>query len=489
MSAPSPTRPDLREELARRRLEPSRVARVCGFGMALCADGYRYRPGTIEEVRQVLQLARETGRQVVLRGAGRSYGDASIGAECLILDITRMRSILSWDRETGVIDCQGGVTIEGLWRHTLEDGWWPPVVSGTMYPTLAGALGMNIHGKNNFREGTLGEHVRELEVMFPSGETRVLTPKDDLFYAVVSGFGMLGVIVRVKLQMKRVRSGDLRVLPVSCAGWDDQFAAMERFEPHADYMVSWIDCFGRGRGAGRGLFHAAWYLDEPLEHPATLLETHQDLPDTILGLVPKSTVWRMLKLLNRRTGMRGINLAKFRASRTLGDGKPHAQSLVGFSFLLDYVPNWRWAYLPGGFIQYQSFVPKEHARRVFAEQVRMQQAEGLESYLGVLKRHRPDRFLVSHAVDGYSLALDFKVTPKNWERVQRLAHRMNDLVLEAGGRFYLAKDATLRPEDFRNYMGEEALAKLRELKSEHDPDNLLTSELAKRLQIFDFPAV
>ena len=59
---------------------------------------------------------------------------------------------------------------------------------------------------------------------------------------------------------------------------------------------------------------------------------------------------------------------------------------------------------------------------------------------------------------------------------------MNDLVLAAGGRFYFAKDSTLRPEDARKYLGD-AIPQFQKLKSELDPDGLLTSDLAIRLKL------
>lgn len=468
---------------AAKTVDPYRSARVTGFGQFNGADGYLYRPTTLAQLRELMALARETGPPIVLRGSGRSYGDAAIGRNCLILDMTRMRRILSWDPAGGLIECEPGVTLEMVWRHTLEDGYWPPIVSGTMYPTLGGALAMNIHGKNNYVAGTLGEHVQELDVLFPTGELRTLRPEDELFRAVISGFGALGVMTRIVLKLKKIESGNLKVYAASASNWDEQFAIFERFEHDSDYMVSWIDCFGRGREAGRGLFHAAWYVHDDAAAAKTLNPDYQDLPDTVLGFFPKSTMWRVLKLFCNRPGMNFINWAKYKSGTVVGNHKMHEQSLVAFSFLLDYVPNWRKAYEPGGFIQYQSFVPKEHARRVFARQVEMQQEAKMESYLGVMKRHRPDKFLFSHAVDGYSMALDFKVTSKTWPKLQDLAHRMNDLVLDAGGRFYLAKDSTLRPGDVERYMGEEALATYRRLRAEVDPEGLLTSELARRLRL------
>jgi decaprenylphospho-beta-D-ribofuranose 2-oxidase len=113
----------------------------------------------------------------------------------------------------------------------------------------------------------------------------------------------------------------------------------------------------------------------------------------------------------------------------------------------------------------------------------MQQEAKLESFLGVMKRHRPDPFLLSHAVNGYSLALDFKITAQNRDRLYDLAHRMNDVVLEAGGRFYLAKDSTLRPSDARAYLGPDALDQYRQARAKFDPEGLLTSQLADRLEL------
>jgi hypothetical protein len=251
----------------------------------------------------------------------------------------------------------------------------------------------------------------------------------------------------------------------------------------ADYLVGWIDGFAGGADLGRGQIHQANYL-QPGEDsvPAqTLRVENQELPDTILGVMPKSILWRFMRPFANNVGVRGINLAKFMASRVLDRGNTFQQSHAAFAFLLDYVPNWRRSYGPGGLIQYQSFIPAEHARSVFERQLQLAQAAGLPPYLAVFKRHRKDRFLMSHAVDGYSLAMDFKITDSNRAAVWDLAHRLDELVLEAGGRFYFAKDSTLERPSVERYLGTDTVEKFKRLKSECDPENLLQSNLYRRL--------
>lgn len=453
--------------------DPTRIRRFSGFGMTSFGDSYAYEPTSAEDVQFVFDLARASDRKIVLRGSGRSYGDSSVLGEEITLDTGQMNQILSWDAETGIVECEGGVTIEQLWRHTLPDGWWPPVVSGTMFPTLAGALAMNIHGKNNLHAGTLGEHVLEMDVMTPN-QSVTLSRGDELLGDFISSAGMLGVITRVKLQMKRVGAGNLRVLARSQANWDEQFATFEELAPKADYIVSWVDCFARGSVAGRGLIHAASYDADPAALPVE--GTNFDLPRKSAHL------WRVLKLLNTRFGMKTVNSVKYLSGELFENGKHHQQSLVKFSFLLDHVPDWRKAYLPGGFIQFQSFIPAARAKEVFSRQIELQQKAGLESFLGVMKRHREDGFLLSHGVDGYSLAMDFKVTDSNRQELWSLCHKMNELVIQAEGRFYLAKDSTLRPEDALAVWGEE-IKRLRALKAKYDPDGLLSSAQAERLEL------
>jgi FAD/FMN-containing dehydrogenase len=189
-----------------------------------------------------------------------------------------------------------------------------------------------------------------------------------------------------------------------------------------------------------------------------------------------------LSFFVNRPGMRFVNALKVNSSRTLGTcGQRYLQSHAAFAFLLDYVPNWKRAYKPGGLIQYQSFLPRENAEEVFNELLRMSRRAGFPPTLCVFKKHRPDEFLISHGLDGYSLALDYRITALNRERVWQLCSRMDEVVLAGGGRFYFAKDATLQSESVARFLGEETIGDLARLKARCDPEGLLQSDLARRL--------
>jgi FAD/FMN-containing dehydrogenase len=462
-----------------------RLEWVEGWGMAVGGAGYVFRPTNPGGVAEALEAAHAEGIPIALRGAGCSYGDAAYRPESVVLDLSGLSRVLDWDPETGAVDVEPGVSLAALWRMGIADGWWPPVVTGTMEPTVGGMLAMNVHGKNNWRRGTFGEHCTEFDIVLANGESRTVSRAngEDIFHDVIGSFGQLGIITRARLQMKRVHSGLVEVKAVAAPDLEALLSLAEDAKDRWEYVVGWIDAFAGGKNLGRGLLHFARHLEEGEDpDPAASLDAGaQDLPGTLFGVVPKSLMWRFLKPFTNRTGMRGINLAKYLVGSTVVDDKVGRQPLAAFSFLLDYVPEWKKIYLPGGLIQHQSFVPVDRAEEVFRDQLEICRENGMPSFLAVLKRHRPDPFLMSHGVDGYSLALDFPVVRGRRDKLWSMIRALAEPVAAAGGRFYPAKDAALPRELYRSTFRDGQLDRFADLKAELDPDRVLRSSLADRL--------
>jgi FAD/FMN-containing dehydrogenase len=446
---------------------------------AMC---YVYRPSTAEGIHDVLRLARESGRPLIPRGSGFSYGDTALNAENIVLDLTLMNRVLEWDPAAGVISVEPGVTIGQIWRHVLRDGWWPAVVPGTMYPTLGGCASTNVHGKNNWRAGSLGEHILSAELLLPSGETITCSPDEnaDIFFAAIGGLGLLGVFLRLTLRLERVSSGLLRVEERAAGSLAEMFSIFKENLHRAEHLIGWIDGFARGQALGRGLVQMASTLVDDPDAERTLRPEYQDLPASVLGVVPRSELWRAMKLGANNLGMRALNTARYILG-TRRSGRvslvPHAQ----FHFILDYVPNWKWAFRPG-IIQYQAFIPEASAPAAFGALLEGSQRAGFVPYLAVFKRHRRDPFLLSYSVDGYSLALDYRVTPSTEDRImEMLSGFTHDIVLPAGGRFYPAKDNALDRESLRSSLTPQAMDGYLAIKRRLDPAGVFQSDLYRRV--------
>jgi decaprenylphospho-beta-D-ribofuranose 2-oxidase len=452
------------------------------FGHSLRAPAYLMKPRSEEDIYNAFKLAKKHELTVTARGAGRSYNDAALNGGGVVLDMSGMNQFLDWQPDTGVVRCEPGVTLEQLWQKVEPDGWWSPVVSGTMKTTLGGCLAANIHGKNNFKMGTIGDHVTEFTAILPTGAKVTCSPKKnaDLFYAMIGGYGMLGIFTSVTLQMKRIHSGLVSVDAYPVQNLSRHLSALLEGAPNYDYIVGWLDGLAGGRSLGRGQIHAANYLHEG-EDPnpqETMKIQNQILPPRIFGVFPKGLLHYFMSPFMNNFGAWGINTAKYIASlRTHTFRQPHA----AFHFLLDYVPNWELSYGKTGLIQYQSFLPKETAEAAWTEMLELSLKKRLPSYLGVTKRHRPDKFLLTHAVDGFSLAMDFKVTNGNRAKLRAMLYEFDRIVLANGGRFYFAKNSETTAETALAFYGEATVKKFKKLKKRCDPNGLLASDLYRRI--------
>lgn len=455
------------------RVLPAESVRwLSGFGNPAGSAAYVFEPRNVEELRYLLASARTAGKQAVLRGSGRSYGAPSVLSEGLAISLAKMNRFLGI--EDGIALVEGGATLSELWRASLPRQYWPEIVSGTALPTVAGAISMNIHGKNAFKAGTYGEQLVGIELLRPNGELVRMSPTHPEFWAVVGGAGLFGIVVRAWVRVHSVPSGGVQVHARSIKSLSEQFEAFREFSASADYMVSWVDCFG----GGRGLFHAANYAETKIG-----FDPAKQLPAGRIGKVmPRDQAWKLLKPFTNKFGIRMVNAVKYGLGRALSSSKPHVESLAAFNFLLDSMPGWEQSYGETGLMQIQIFVTEDRAELVFGEVIEMQNRMGLVSFLGVMKKHKSSPALLDYSVDGYSLAMDF---PRSSDPrlLQELGMKIADFVIASGGKFYLAKDDLLTPAQFEKMHGIEAVQRFKLLREIADPERLLSSELAKRLNL------
>jgi FAD/FMN-containing dehydrogenase len=139
---------------------------------------------------------------------------------------------------------------------------------------------------------------------------------------------------------------------------------------------------------------------------------------------------------------------------------------------------WNRIYGARGFVQHQSAIPKPASRAALGEILDCVSRLGAPSFLAVLKLLGPGDGLMSFPLEGYTLALDFPVS----KGALALLDDIDAIVVAAGGRLYLAKDARQAPATFAQGYAH-ALPQFRELRRAIGAAGRIESQLSRRLRI------
>jgi decaprenylphospho-beta-D-ribofuranose 2-oxidase len=463
-------------------LPATRLQPLESVGLDTHSISYVYRPSTIGGVQQLLEEARTSGRSAGLRGAGTGLGDAALNAENIAIEMTRMNRVLSWDPVEGRIEVEPGVTVGELWRRVIEDGWWPPVVPATMAATVGGAASVDAFGMNHWQAGSFADYVDSIEVLLPDGNRLhcSASENEELFRGTLGGLGLLGVIVGLRLRMKRISTGLLDVRRLKSRNLSDTFAMLEAWSGRVEYLTGWIDGTASGPALGRGVVLAGQHVTDEQTSVQTLRTDFQELPSLVAGVVPRSELWRLLRIASRAVS-RFVNEAAYRAVKRA----PSDERLVPLSrflFLQDRIPHWQRAFKPGAVVRYQSFLPEALSRPVFLALLKRTHAAGLYPCLVTLSRHRGSQVLLARPLDGYSISMHFPLTAANQKRVFRLMAELTEkVVLPAGGRVMPVSSGNGSQEKAAQAYGADAVDRFLQLKREHDPLELLQSDLYRRV--------
>ena len=402
------------------------------------------RPTTIDELLEALWRAQTQGRTVIPRGAGHSYTDAMLNNKGVTLDLTQMRRVLSWDPKQGIICLEPGVTIDDLWKTTVQDGWWPAVHPSILKATVGGCLAMNVHSKNAWKKGTIGEHVLAFDLLLASGELLSITPASnpDLFYAAIGGMGMLGIMTSITLQLQPICSGEVMTRQRSARSLMEMFAIFAEEAPEADYLEGWIDGHASGSHLGRGLITRGDFIKD--SDPSSLQLERQRLSMKVAGILPPRFFGRALQPLFNDVSVHIGNSVIYGSGILRERRNARRIPLSQFHFHNNPLYVALENLLPLGGHGFQPCVPTEHAPEVFKELFERSQQAGISPFWCWFKQHRADPFLLSYQANGFSLDLAYFVTQKNSTRLGRLLQEMRETIISAGGWLYLAKDSSLR---------------------------------------------
>ncbi len=352
-------------------------------------------------------------------GCGRSYGDSCLNEGGTLLVATGLDRFIALE-PSGLLRCEAGVTLAEILDLIVPQGWFLPVVPGTKWVTVGGAIANDIHGKNHHRAGSFGRHVTRFELLRSSGQRLMCSPDSnpELFAATIGGLGLTGLILWAEIRLQRVAGAGIAQERVRFANLEE-FLTLAAEDAAHEYTVAWVDCLARGRRLGRGVYLRGAHVPFPAgvrrRASGAGLRVPFDAPSHLLN---RATLGAFNALQYRR--------GPAKAARTTVAYEP-------FFFPLDALGDWNRLYGAAGFLQYQCVVPDSPggaAARAILERV----SRSTETpTLGVIKRFGSiaSPGLLSFPRPGLTLAIDFSFRGK---RTLDLLDELDREVRDAGGR-------------------------------------------------------
>ena len=434
------------------------------WGNVKRSESYLREPESVDDLREIIESVGNSGG--IARGSGMSYGDQPMNSDGDVIHPLLSEGTIENPNSNGLITVPSSVTFAELLERVVPLGWFMPVVPGTSFVTIGGAIAADIHGKNHYRKSSIASHIKSITLMLADGETIRCSKTEEapIFWATMGGLGLTGIVIEATIQLSRIRSSKVQVSRKSFGNFSDLFEAMKSQVNRFEYSVAWLDLISKNN-FGRGILETANHeISNP--HPEFSYIAKPTLP------LPN----HLADTFFRRSTVKAYNSLRF-----LSAGKTETirkTKLSTFMHPLDKVRNWNRLYGKSGIIQWQIAVPEVSEHALFDVIDSIKKAK-VPAFLVVLKKlGASNQAPLSFPMQGWTLAVDF---PANHKRIYRFLDALDQELMKVGGRIYLAKDARLDPELVPKMYPD--LDEWKSIRHNIDPDRRWQSDFSRRLNL------
>lgn len=446
--------------------------KLSGWGRYPVEECYTCRPETEEDLRSILLDGKQ--ENYITYGLGRSYGDTSLNNDRGVILLGKLNKYIEFDSVYGILECEAGVTFEEIIDYFLPRGYFLPVTPGTKYVTVGGAISNDVHGKNHHLDGCFSEHVLSFKLLIANGSVIECSRENnsDIFWATVGSIGLTGIILTAKFKLIKVETSYYDVHYEKAQNIDKAIQLFHESDEQYQYSVAWIDCLAKGSSLGKCVLMRGNHAKVEQLNAAQKLA-----PLQIKNRFKLNVPINLPSFVLNQLSIKLFNTVYYGAQP---GGANKTVYFDSFFYPLDSIMNWNRMYGKNGFVQYQAVFPPDQVEGLVKMLERLS-STNRSSFLAVLKSSGQEgQGMLSFPKKGYTLALDIPIKD---DSLFPFLRDLDELVIRHGGRVYLAKDATLDPENFKIMYPR--LNEFLSIKNKIDPNHLFSSSMARRLKIME----
>lgn len=447
-----------------------KLEKITSFG--LCeSEAYIKKPKTYSEIQEIIHEANKVGLKICVRGSGLSFSNVCIIDKNIVLDITSLNKIIEFNLQEKYIIVQSGIKTVEVLSKIMPYNFSLAGLSGSKNNTVGGDIGCDVNGKDSWSKGNFGANVEEMKVLLASGEIKMITKNDNLFYGIIGGLGLLGIILEVKLKLEPIKSSLISTQSYKCKSLQEQIKLFESLEEQKeDFAFSWTDSFASNKRLGRGIVETAYFQNSDELIPFVDIKEKEK----IFGISSKK-FWAIMRKMYGKNAHHVASVMKYNFSRN--NSKKDEISFQNFQYpMTKFFPDWNLLFYPKGFREIQFLFPFTTFEKAFREIMGICKEYKIPPYTCSIKKHKPQKSLLSFANDGLSFTVNFGLKGLSQKELCKIEKKFIENCLLNKGKIYLGKfpfiESSYLLTMYPDYW------KFKNLKEQYDKNNLFWSDAA-----------
>lgn len=447
-----------------------------GWSKTTSSHSQVYEVKNKNDIYEVIEIAKKNKRNISNIGSKRSYGDNFLNDD-ISIDFKYMNKIVDYDVKNKKITVEPGVTIDQLLKFTINDGLIPPVLPGVRYASIGGCISNNVHGKNVEKNGYFGNYVESITTILSNGEELVCDrdKNSDLFYAIVSGLGLISFIVEVTLKLEKIETYFLEQFQIKGKGINNLLADYKKIVDDCEFSIALLDNSSFNKKSQRYKLTYCVFSEKIL---SLELKQHK-VKKFMFGFVPKSFVPKILRLPFMEMLM--YQFMGLWSGGVIGYFKKSTVSLSDYTFQFDQVlPKYN-SFFKNGFIEYQCMIPLSYIEEFYNDSLLLINKFKIKPLFTTIKFYKSSKesFHFSFEPVSEAYGVSFHLDNNDNKKLTKLVLELNKLVVKNNGKVYFAKNINIDLDQVKEMFPEYNLFK--EMKKKYDKSNLITSNLYKRI--------
>lgn len=196
-----------------------------------------FYPSSIEEVVSIVKNANIEKKKIRVVGSRHSFTPLITTPDFLV-SLDNLQGIISINEKENIAEVWAGTKLERLGKELFELGYAPENLGDINVQSIGGAFLAGTHG-TGIHHGILSTQIEEMTVVLPSGDVLVCSKASntDIFRALGVSLGLLGIVVKFKIRIKRAGTFRFESKKISIGELYTELSTLKKENEHFEFYL------------------------------------------------------------------------------------------------------------------------------------------------------------------------------------------------------------------------------------------------------------